>query len=354
MSQEVTVGLFKESYEPFRKYWQFLLANLALGILITVAFWSSDNPNFLTMVTATFWSFTICFTQWTGNALIAGYLNRKVSWIEFPIQRTILGVLGTTIYSTLAYFVVQLTMMYIFFGEFPDQPLEWLLSNIELPIIISLSFTTVFVSTGFFNRWKESAEKADKFKAQMMTYKYESLRNQLNPHFLFNSFNVLTDLVYEDPDLAAKFIQQLSELYRYVLDSRDKELVSLAEELAFIDSYLFLLKIRFEDKLIVENNLKPRGELMIVPMSLQILIENAVKHNEISTLNPLRIVLEQQGDQVVVWNTLHLKNVGGDSKKTGIKNIKDQYALWTERPIEVRMTELDFQVKLPLLKKGGE
>lgn len=367
MAKSIIYRMFLRSHQPFKNYWQFLLAVLALCVFISTFFYTGSFTNYKTVILSILWSFAICITQWIGNAILAGYLNEKVPWIEQPIKRTILGVLGTAIYSTVAYFIVQLTMRYLVFGEFPEDPMQWALRNIETPVIISLSFTTVFIAVGFFNRWREMEGVANKYEAEMMTYKYEALRNQINPHFLFNSFNVLTDLVYEDQDMAARFIQQLSEIYRYVLDSRDKELVSLKEELTFIDSYLFLLKIRFEDKLVVENELQdlaagelttvssknlPLAEQMIVPMSLQLLIENAVKHNEVSTAQPLKVVLRQEGDRLVVWNSLCLKNVGEDSKKTGLKNIKDQYARWTEEEIVIRETEEAFEVRLPVLKKG--
>jgi len=129
----------------------------------------------------------------------------------------------------------------------------------------------------------------------MLAYKYESLRNQINPHFLFNSLNVLSDLVYDDQVLAIKFIRQLSDLFRYILDSRDKELVPLSEELEFIRSFTFLLKTRFEQKLTIDIEVQPGQNDYIVPMTLQLLIENAVKHNEVSEAFPLRIQIRKTG-----------------------------------------------------------
>lgn len=347
-------NLFKESYAPFKKYWQFLLANILLGVLITVVFWSGPNPDIKMMGYAVIWSFAISFTQWSGIALLSGYIDNYVDWLEEPIKRMVLGIVSTAVYSVLAYLIVQLALKGIFFGEFPDDLWAWVLRIYKTPVILSLVITGIFVTVGFFNSWRSSKINADKYQAKMMTYKYEALRNQINPHFLFNSFNVLSDLVYEDQDLASKFIQQLGELYRYVLDSRDKELVALSEEMEFIESYLFLLKIRFEDKLQVELKLSPEPDQILVPMSLQLLIENAVKHNEVSTARPLRIYLEQEGDSIVVRNSLCVKNVGSDSKKTGLKNIKDQYALWTEREIDISETAEEFKVRIPLLRRTSK
>ena len=192
--------------------------------------------------------------------------------------------------------------------------------------------------------------QAEKLKVEMMAYKYESLRNQINPHFLFNSLNVLSDLVYDDQAMAVKFIQQMSDLFRYVLDSRDKELVPLKDELEFIRSFTFLLKTRFEDKLVIENNVQANSNDFIVPMTLQLLIENAVKHNEVSEAFPLRISIRKNEDYLEVENNLQLKNVGEDSKKTGLKNIIQQFAFFSDRSIEIIPSETNFLVRVPILK----
>jgi len=184
----------------------------------------------------------------------------------------------------------------------------------------------------------------------MLNYKYESLRNQINPHFLFNSLNVLSDLVYDNQKIAVKFIQQMSDLFRYVLDSRDKELVPLSDELEFIQSFTFLLKTRFEDKLIIENNVEAKAEDYIVPMTLQLLIENAVKHNEVSEAFPLRISIRRNNDYLEVENALQPKSAGDDSKKTGLKNIVQQFAFFSDRPIEIIKGDENFLVRIPILK----
>lgn len=192
--------------------------------------------------------------------------------------------------------------------------------------------------------------QAEKLKVERMAYKYESLRNQINPHFLFNSLNVLSDLVYDDQAMAVKFIRQMSDLFRYVLDSRDKELVPLKDELAFIGSFTFLLKTRFEEKLIMELDVPLKMEEYIVPMTLQLLIENAVKHNEASETFPLRISIRKNADYLEIENGLQPKYVCEDSKKTGLKNIIQQFAFFTDSPIEIIPSDDYFLVRVPILK----
>ena len=179
---------------------------------------------------------------------------------------------------------------------------------------------------------------------------YESLKNQVNPHFLFNSLNALTHLVYEDQDKAAKFIKQLSEVYRYVLDSRDKEVVSLEEELKFLDAYLFLQQIRFGDKLKVNVNFKGSTS-SVAPLALQMLIENAIKHNVISEEEPLSIRLYMERSFLVVENDLHKKNILPDSSGgLGLQNIKRRYEFLSKEKVVVDEGEGKFIVKLPMLE----
>jgi LytS/YehU family sensor histidine kinase len=203
---------------------------------------------------------------------------------------------------------------------------------------------------GFFRAWRKAVLSEAEIKSEMMAYKYESLRNQINPHFLFNSFNVLSDLVYEDQAQAVKFIREMSDLFRYVLDSRDKELVNLAEEVEFMKSFTYLLKTRFGDKLNMVNELKPETDTFIVPMTLQLLVENAVKHNEVSEKYPLSIFIRQKGDFIEVENACRPKTEGGESKKTGLKNIAQQLGFFTDREMEIISSDSTFLVRVPIIK----
>ena len=168
---------------------------------------------------------------------------------------------------------------------------------------------------------------------------------------MFNSLNVLSDLVYEDQAKAVKFIHQFSDIYRYVLDSRNKELVPLQDEIDFINKFVFLLKMRFEDKLKIEINVPTNADELIVPLSLQLLIENAVKHNEISTANPLQIKITRIKDLIEVVNPVKLKNVSIDSKQIGLKNLMQQYDYFSDRKPLIKTENNTFLVTLPILKK---
>jgi len=329
---------------------QFILANFLMGTAIVLIFMNSAFQSYQKFLVGLVWAFIICITQWSGPVIINYIIDKRIKWIEQPILRSIVGVISMVIYSIVAFTAVQFIMLYILYRISPVDAWQSVSHSIIIALVISLLMSLTFTAIGFFKAWKRALLHEQQLKAEMMAYKYESLRNQINPHFLFNSFNVLSDLVYADQATAVKFIQQMSDLFRYVLDSRDKELVPLKDELEFMHSFIYLLKTRFEDKLNISIDLQPGQEEFIVPMALQLLVENAVKHNEISEAYPLHISIRKKDDYLEVENTLQIKNVGDDSKSTGLKNIEQQFRFFTEKEIEISNTGEKFLVRIPILK----
>lgn len=329
-----------------------LIAMLLLALLITFLVFDSYGEGFGVFLISYGWSTAICMTQWLGNSYIYGLLDKKYSWQDHLLKRAIFGSLAIIVYSALAYVVVQVIMIKLVHGALPENPIYWMLRTSYVAILISFLVSLIFVAVAFFENWKLSLLEAEKFKAEMLSYKYESLQNQINPHFLFNSFNVLSDLVYEDQKKAVDFISQLSQLFRYVLDSRDKELVPVKEELDFIEAYSYLLQTRFEEKLSILLEFEAMEDEMIVPMTLQLLIENCVKHNEISASQALSIRILRKGDYLKVENTLQPKSVGIESKKTGLSNISQQYKYFTDKGIILTETDHTFAVAVPLIKSN--
>ena len=179
---------------------------------------------------------------------------------------------------------------------------------------------------------------------------FDILKQQVNPHFLFNSLNVLTSLIKLEPDLAEKFSEQLSKVYRYVLENKDNELVDLHTELNFLDAYIFLLNIRFVDKLKVNINIPEnrRGDL-IIPMAMQLLIENAIKHNTMSKSNPLNInIFIDENDMLNIVNNLQERPSQLVSTGVGLKNIQNRYLLLNNTQPVFEKTETQFIAKVPL------
>ena len=331
-----------------------LAAMLLLALAITILVFDSYGEGFRVFVISYAWSVAICVTQWLGNSYIYGLLDKKYSWQDHLLKRAIFGSLAIIVYSALAYLVVQVIMFKLVYGALPENPIFWVLRTSYIAIFISFIVSMIFVAVGFFQNWKLSLLETERFKAEMLMYKYEALQNQINPHFLFNSFNVLSDLVFEDQRKAVDFISQLSQLFRYVLDSRDKELVPVKEELEFIRAYNYLLQTRFEDKLSILMEFEAQENEMIVPMTLQLLIENCVKHNEISASQPLSIRIMRKENYIKVENSLQLKETGAESRKTGLSNISQQYKYFTDKGIFITETERSYAVEVPLIKSDAK
>jgi sensor histidine kinase YesM len=279
---------------------------------------------------------------WTINSELNDFLSRKISWVHAPIKRFIVGVLATIVFTALGVFLIMRCFEWLFDFKF-ERFSAVIIPSLTITFFISLFFH----GRNFLFQWRQSAVDAERYQKESMAATYENLKSQVNPHFLFNSFNTLTNLVYEDQDKAAKFIKQLSEVYRYVLDTRDKEVVSLEDELKFLESYSYLQQIRFGDKLTIKNSIQGLAS-MVAPLALQMLIENAVKHNEVSEENPLHIELYQEGGYVVVKNNLQKRmQLGESSSGLGLDNIVKRYKFLTDKPVEIQQSTKHFTVKLP-------
>ncbi|NOQ76167.1 MAG: hypothetical protein GQ574_29475 [Crocinitomix sp.] len=341
----------KELLGPFKSIWQFLLINLIIGVVCCIIFVTDPFENPIRFFVGTLWGAIIFITQTLGHSYIQTLISRRYSWLEKPIQRLILTIFSVVVYSVVAFVIVQIIMHYLVFGTVPDYLLEFDIRAWIIPIVISFFISLLAAAYGFFVSLKNSIIEKEVLNGQMLSYKYEALRNQINPHFMFNSLNVLSDLVYEDQDTAVKFIHQFSDIYRYVLDSREKELVPLQEEIDFIEKFIFLLKTRFENKLIINFDITAKADELIVPLALQLLVENAVKHNEVSSANPLEISISRSTNSITVNNPIRLKNVDLDSKKIGLTNLMQQYAYFSDRKPEIETKDNLFIVTLPILKR---
>jgi len=340
---------FLQYVNPYSKIWQLFAANGIIASIVMFMFWGNWHTSFKVFILSFVWAFTISFTQWMGHVYINNKLSEKYSWQHDALKRTVYGFLAIAGYAVIAYLIVQLLLFRIINGQFPSNPWQWALKSSVYAVLISSGVTLIFTTIGFFKAWKKSLLEAEQFKSEMLAYKYEALQHQLNPHFLFNSFNVLSDLVYEDQEKAVRFIKELSRLFRYVLDSRDKELVTINSELKFIRTFLYLLQMRFEDKLLFTIEIDAHENEFIVPMALQLLVENCVKHNEVSLDKKLTIDISRTTDTIIVKNNLQIKNTNSNLKKTGLANIKQQYGFFTDREVLIEKTDSFFEVKLPIL-----
>ncbi len=203
-----------------------------------------------------------------------------------------------------------------------------------------------------YKGYQENKVKEQKIIAGTASAKFESLKNQIDPHFLFNSLNVLSSLIEENPENAQRFTTSLSKIYRYVLEQKDKELVSVEEELAFAKTYMNLLKMRFENSLFYElPTTITNPEAKVVPLSLQLLLENTVKHNVVSEQRPLHIRIFMEGGYLAIQNDYQKKEVLQERKGVGLQNIINRYGIITNRKVLIEQNEQTFTVKIPVLTK---
>lgn len=207
-----------------------------------------------------------------------------------------------------------------------------------------------FIANHFFNQWQANVLRAARLEKEKSQVQYDNLKNQLNPHFLFNSLSSLDGLIDENPALARRFLQQLSKVFRYVLQHKDKELVPLETELAFIKNYVSLLQTRFDGTFRLLCQISPDAlERRIVPVTLQILIENAIKHNVISEARPLTVHLTADAHFLTVSNPIQRKKQVGTSNGQGLQNLKMLYSYLSTCAVEVQADSETFRVRVPLL-----
>ena len=288
------------------------------------------------------------------NMIYFSYLEKR-TWRENDrISRTAIGIIGSVILTLIGLFFLRMSTEVYYVGKTFDEFIaEESLGNYTFGLWITLTIVIVFHVIYFFKKSQEKKVTESQIVAKTESAKYESLKSQLDPHFLFNSLNVLTSLIGENPVKAENFTTKLSKIYRYVLEQKNKDIIPLEEELQFAKIYMELLEMRFEDAIqFTISNKTSNPELKIVPLSLQLLLENAVKHNVVSSKKPLQIEIYEAAGYLVVRNNYSPKESLGKSTKVGLKNITDRYRLITKKEVFISKENGNFIVKIPLLTKN--
>ncbi|SHJ62380.1 Histidine kinase [Hymenobacter daecheongensis DSM 21074] len=311
-----------------------------------------DNPQLLLI------NFTLTFLYtaglWLANGYSVDWLDKYVGWKQAPARRMVLTLLVSLVGSLAVIMMVRLG--YILYRHQDPARLfsAQYVDGYVFPLVITVICSLFMHSRSFLLGWREALVRNERLQKEMAQAEAESLRQQLDPHFMFNALNALTSLVEEEPKVAVRFIRQLSQVYRYVLDARQREVVPLADELEFAQSYLFLQNIRYGDALHVTM---PRPaevppHAVVPPLSLQLLLENALKHNAASSSQPLHlhITLDEAARTLTVRNSLRPRRLGPEeSLGIGLPNLTARYAHLTAAPVVVEHTEQEFVVTLPVL-----
>ncbi len=334
-----------------RDGWLLLVGIPLVAFILTFLFYSDE---WLTYGN----SFAYCYFTKLTTTTIIWYINREVLLYfrrRFPsienIAKRIFLQLSTSIVVT-TLISLATTQLYAL-TNYWNRPITWqdTIYNLVLSYLFVLIVSGIYETVYYFAHWRLSVKEAEELKKANLQSQFESLKSQVSPHFLFNSLNTLSSLIEENPDMAVKFVNQLSKVYRYLLQSNEKELTSLKDEIDFLDSYIFLLKTRFGEGFTVKMDVS--DELLatlIPPLTLQILVENAVKHNVVSIHKPLNITIASlESGTIAVVNNLQKKTINVASTGMGLANIVAKYRLLNKPSIRIEEGSNEFSVTLPII-----
>ncbi len=333
----------------FDDTWFLILGIPALSFCIPLLFFKATLANGL-MAYLPEWGISMMYTTayWMACRTIFIYFRRR-----FPAQqetRKRIIYMSAAILATYGVVNWSLDYVHLLIGHEEREGVTDFDYTVGTLMIVAL-VSTLYESVYLYDRWKISLLEAEKLRRENVESQLEGLKSQVNPHFLFNSLNTLTYIIPEAPERAVHFVQKLSKVYRYILEIRDKKLISLQEELNFLHAYLFLVQERFGDNLKADLRVPEEAlNLQLVPLSLQILFENAVKHNIISEEHPLRIELWVENERLIVRNNLQRKRQSMPSTRLGLQNIRNRYAFFSEEKVDILESREFFTVSLPLIR----
>ena len=284
---------------------------------------------------------------WFGSMTIINFTSARYSIFKQPVRLLVIQISALLVFVSFTEYLQLIALNKLFpeVSKAVDKK-----EMIATATLITFLISSIYASIGFFLQWKKNLVKAEMLEKANLEARYEVLKTQVNPHFLFNSLNTLLSLV-EGNSEAERYIETLSEFMRYILKTRDVKGVMLKEELEVAEQYMYLQKSRFQGKLEIEFEVPHDFQgFLVPPLTLQMLLENAIKHNEISNEHMLRIVVKvEDGSFLVVQNNLNKKLDSEPSTGIGLKNIQSRYLILHEMEIQVNATNETFIVKLPLV-----
>lgn len=353
------IPLIKANFESRKQIMKrkniIILLWVSLGTTLFFFLFFNQEKTFRNFMITMLLSVMYTFVLGVGNGVINESLNKRFPWSEATKTRAILSIVSIIIGNFILvylcnymnYVVIQKVATTEEFFSPKYGVTNWFMINIALLI------TAFLHAKGFMEELKKTSKKEvveQKLIAKSANAQFESLKNQLDPHFLFNSLNVLSSLIDENPGQAQKFTASMSKIYRYVLEQKDKELVTVEDEIEFAKTYCDLLKTRFEDSVdFVFEVSKEDLRKYVVPLSLQLLLENCIKHNFATSSKPLIIRIFSDGDILCIENNLQVREQIKESSGIGLANIVQRYSLLTKRNVFIEKAEDYFKVKLPML-----
>jgi len=325
-----------------------ILLGVFLGSLMSISDWFS-GCNSTQIYILNFAGCVVCsYLIWSGSAFIGEITDFRLNWEIEGLKKAILLLALNVVYISICLLLVMKSLEWVKGSDYPSY-VYW--ESFIYGIFVTTVINLVYISKSIFSFWKHTKYENEVLKQENLKSQLESLKNQVNPHFLFNSLNTLISIIDDEPETAKNYTQNLSQVYRYILQAKEKDLVSLKEELEFTKAYDYLLKIRYGDNLHFQLDIPTEYLHFKTPtLVLQMLVENAIKHNVISQSKPLTIrIFVDEMNILIVSNNYQPKKLNIESDKVGLKNIADRFRILEGKEIEVIQNEAYFRVKLPLI-----
>jgi hypothetical protein len=325
------------------------MVSLATTFTFSANIWMEDHSLFsktfiVSVVNAVF--------IWETCRIILIRVRKKFPAIEQTSKRVFFSHL---LYLPACIIVTGIILYCLYIIKFWNYSLGWYdwLKNIVICYSFVIVIAFIYEAVYYYRRWSYAIVETEELKKTGMQCQLDSLKNQISPHFLFNSLNVLSSLVEENFSLAEHYVRELSRVYHYVLESNRTQLTTLSSELEFINAYIFLLRTRFGENLKLQTEVThAMHKRLIPPLTLQMLVENAVKHNIVSSSKPLYITIQSLDTGMLsVSNNLQKKTTFINSNHVGLKNIKTRYSMLVKREVLIAESKFDFNVAVPLLRE---
>ena len=297
-------------------------------------------------------SFIMSISYWAVSRALIIYWRKRIPEANRTVMRIALQ-LGCILLSSV---VIELAVKYGLAAFIESSDDTHPISGMAGTYLVILLIISIYEAIFLYMQWRTAIVEKERLQQEHLRSQLQGLRNQVNPHFLFNSLNTLMSIITDDQDLAVRYLQKLSSVFRHVLENRNEQVILIEEELKFMEDYIFLQKERFRENLQVEISIPDKvRQHAIVPLSLQILIENAIKHNVISEKRPLqiRLFLNETG-KLTVWNNLQLKEQKSNSTKVGLENIQTRYGFFTDASVDIESTDAYFSVSIPILSISNQ
>ncbi len=333
-----------------------LTGSLVITILVPAYFaiqhfLSEDQMSEGPLAYAFLFTFTVSVLIFLANGLSIMFIQRRFAWKNRAWQRFSVELIWTSINA-----IVLMTIVFTLANVLLEMPghgdtfLKSLFDHVVIALIFNTIAVTMLEANDIYNQWKKSLVEAEHLKRQNVENQFAALKNQVNPHFLFNNFNTLSSLISDNPEKAQDYLSKLAGIYRYILEVRDEFAVEVQKEMEFLDDFIYLHQIRYGENLKIEKHLEAHMLHRMVPvLSMQILAENAIKHNEISDKKPLQISLVIENGWLVMTNNLQRKKQTWKSTGVGLSNLKERYRLLSDQQPLFYIKGNQYIAKIPLL-----